>query len=107
VRDDPWDRPSLDLNVRPDKVVRDISRYDLRAPAGRGNLRLFAVCVACGVMFSLLFVWTTLTMAAILGLVSARWVYSVVVLVAIVSSVALFVFGSRDLKRWREWAERA
>jgi hypothetical protein len=93
--------------VRPDKVVRDIGRSDLLVPAGGGNLRLFAFCVACGVMISVLFVWTTLAMFAIMGLVSARVVYAIVSTAAIFASVALFAFASRDLKRWREWSENA
>jgi hypothetical protein len=102
-----WDRPSLDFNVRPDKDVRDISRSDLLAPVGDGGLRLFGLCLACGAMISVLFVWTTLGMAAVMGLISARWVYSIVVLAAVVSTLALYAFASHDFKRWREWAEDA
>ena len=107
MRRDAWDRPSLDFNVRPDRIDRDISRVDLLAPVGGGPVRLFAVCLACGVMLSLLFVWTTLGMVAVMGLISARWVYAIVGTVAVVAGLALFAFASWDLKRWRDWAEHA
>ena len=93
--------------MRPDRIERDISRIDLLVPTGDGTIRLLAICMACGVMLSLLFVWTTLALFAIVGLVSARWVYAIVLAVAIVSGLALFVFASWDFRRWREWAEHA
>jgi hypothetical protein len=58
-------------------------------------------------MFSILFVWTTLAMAAIMGLISAAWVYAIVLTVAIVFGIALFVFATWDFERWRQWARDA
>ena len=102
-----WDRASLDLNVRPNKVERDISRADLLVPTDDSRLRLLAVCLACGAMISLLFVWTVLAMFALMGLVSARTVYTVVVGAAIVAGLALFAFATWDFKRAEEWARDA
>jgi hypothetical protein len=102
-----WDRASLDFNVRPDKVERDISRADLLVPTNDSRLRLLAICLACGAMISLLFVWTTLAMFALMGLVSARTVYTIVVGAAIVAGLAVFVFATWDFKRAEEWARNA
>jgi hypothetical protein len=99
-----WDRASLDFNVRPDKVVRDISRADLRAPSAQRKGGTLLLCLACGVMISILFVWTTLAMFATMGLISARWVYAIVLAVAVVTGLLLYVFATWDFKRWREWA---
>jgi hypothetical protein len=107
VRKDPWDRASFERNTRPNRVDRDISRSDLFVPEGDSKIRLLAICLACGVMFSLLFVWTTLGLAATMGLNSARWLYAIVLTAAIVAALGLFVFASRDFRRWREWAEHA
>ena len=101
-----WDRASLDFNVRPDKVVRDISRSDLQVPVGEGKLRVLLLCLACGVMLSLLFVWTTLALFATMGLVSAPWVYAIVASVAVAAGLGLYVFATWDFRRWREWAEQ-
>lgn len=97
--------PSLDFNVRPDKVVRDVSQADLLVPDGERGVRQLGICLACGVMFSLLFVWTPLAMASLLGFVSAAWVYAIVLAVALLGGIGLFGLATWDFRRWREWAE--
>jgi len=104
-----WDRASLDLNTRPDKVVRDISRDDLLVPTdvGDGRLRLAGLCAACGVMLALLWVWTALMLFSLTDHGVGRWFYPIVGASAVVLSVALYVFASWDFERQREWGREA
>ena len=96
----------MDANVRPDKVERNISRSDLAMPRGETG-QLLAAAFACGLMISLLFLWPTLTIAAILGHGPGRWFYPIMLVVALVLALVLFVVGARDFERHRRWAEEA
>jgi hypothetical protein len=69
--------------------------------------RMLGICLASGAMLSLLFVWTTLGMLAMMGLVSATTVYAIVFTFAAVAGISLFVFATWDFKRLRKWAEEA
>jgi hypothetical protein len=104
-----WDRASFDFNVRPDKIARDISRRDLQVPSvvRGGRLELLAMCIACGLMIALLYVWTTLLALTILGVGVGRWFYPIVLGSAAASAVGLFAFSSWDFSRARRWARDA
>lgn len=106
-REDPWDRASLDFNVRPDKIVRDITQRDLLIPIGGGAPRLFFICLACGAMLSALGLWTLLMMLEITGHGPGRWLLPIVGGTALAVGLALFFFALHDFKRWREWARNA
>jgi hypothetical protein len=104
-----WNRASFDMNVRPDKIVRDVSYQDLFVPTvvDGGRLKLLALCAACGVMIAALYVWTTLLALAILGFGLGRWFYPVVLAFAVVVTAGLYVFASWDFSRARRWARDA
>lgn len=104
-RDDPWDRASLDMNVRPNKVVRDISQKDLMVPAGAGNLKLFLLCMACAVMLSVIGLWTLLMLFELSGFGPGRWLLPIVGIAALVGGLALFAWSISDFRRWRAYGE--
>ena len=102
-----WDRASLDFNVRPDKIDRDVSQRDLLLPmiGNGGKLELLLISAACGLMLAFLWVWTTLLVLTILGHGVGRWFYPLVFGAALVGTVAIFSFGCWDFERNRRWAK--
>jgi hypothetical protein len=103
-----WNRASFDFNTRPDKMIRDISQVDLIVPTvARGRVHLALVCLACGAMLSLLWVWTSLWMLEVLGLGLGGWFYPVVAAAALAASVALYVFSTWDFGRQEAWGREA
>jgi hypothetical protein len=102
-----WDRASLDRNVRPDKIERNVSQQDLLIPTlgSGGKLELLLISAACGLMLAFLWVWTTLLVLTILGHGVGRWFYPLVFGAALVGAVAIFSFATRDFERNRRWAE--
>ena len=104
-----WDRASFDFRVRPDKVIRDIRQPDLMVPsrAGDGRLRLALLCSACGVMLSLLWVWTILMILSVAGAGPGRWLYPIVGCAALVFSAVLYLVSAWDFERARRWARDA
>ena len=102
-----WDRASLDRNVRPDKIDRDVSQQDLLLPAlgSGGKLELLLISAACGLMLAFLWVWTTLMVLTILGHGVGRWFYPSVFGAAVLAAAAIFSFGCWDFERNRRWAE--
>jgi hypothetical protein len=104
-----WNRASLEFTTRPDKVVRDVSQRDLMVPTvvGEGRVRLALMCVACGAMLSVLWVWTALMLLAVADRGIGGWFYPVVGGSAIVLSVALYVFSTWDFERQRRWGREA
>ena len=102
-----WERASFDYNVRPDKVVRDIAQRDLLLPTvgDGGRLKLLLISVATGLMVAFLWVWTTLTALAILGVGIGRWLYPVVFGAAALAALAIFAFACWDFEQNRRWAE--
>ena len=105
AREDPWDRASLDYNVRPDKIVRDISRQDLMIPVGAGNVRLFLLCMACGLMLSVIGLWTLLMLFELSGFGPGRWLLPIVGIAAVGGGLGLFVWSIFDFRRWRVYGE--
>ena len=57
---DLWDRPSMDMKVRPREVERDVGRKDLLIPRGPSKLRMFVLTLLGGVSMALLYVWLPL-----------------------------------------------
>lgn len=104
-----WNRASFDFRVRPDKVVLDVSQQDLLVPSAvdGGPFKLLGLCAACGIMISLLYVWTTLLALTILGVGVGRWFYPVVLGSAVLTTAGLYVFASWDFSRARRWARDA
>jgi hypothetical protein len=102
-----WDRASFDLNTRPDKMYRDIGQKDLLVPVGGGALKLAGLCLACGLMLAVLWLWPILTIAGILGLGLDLWLYPLIASVGLLTAVSLFVFSRWDFKRAERWAREA
>jgi hypothetical protein len=104
-----WDRASFDFNVRPDKIVRDISQLDLMVPTvvDGGRVKLALLCLASGVLLSLLWVWTTLMLLAIAGHGPGRWFYPIVGCAALAFAVGLYIFSRWDFDRQRRWGREA
>jgi hypothetical protein len=100
-----WDRASFEFNSRPIRVQRKIRRRDLLLPANHNRLKLFGACVGCGIAASILYVWFPLlfwTIAINRPIGPRLWL--IVLIAAIVASLALFVAASRQMARYREYA---
>ena len=104
-----WDRASFELNTRPDKMSRDVGREDLLVPTivGGGPLKLAGLCLACGLMLAVLWLWPILTIAGILGLGLDLWIYPVIGGIGFVAGAALFVFSRWDFERAERWGREA
>ena len=91
-----WERLSFEVNTRPVRVERDISREDLLAPAQEGVARLLAACLACGLMFSLLYVFFPLLLITFAGVDLGAWLMGSVLVGALLSAAVLFVWEIRS-----------
>ena len=91
-----WDRPSFEANTKPIKVARDIRREDLLAPSHTHPLVLAALCLFCGVMLSVLYVYFPLLLITFAGFDLGGWLMGSVALGAVASAVALYVWQRRD-----------
>lgn len=91
-----WDRPSFELNTRPIKVERDIRREDLLAPSHHQPVVLAALCLLCGLMLSVLYVYFPLLLITFAGFDLGGWLMGSVAVGAIGSAVALYVWERRD-----------
>lgn len=100
-----WDRASFELNTVPTRVRRRIRQRDLLLPADHNRLKLFGACVGCGVAASILYVWFPLVFWTIaLNRPIGPRIWLVVLIAAVVMSLALFVVASRQMARYREYA---
>jgi len=88
---DPWDRPSFDMNVRPDMAVRKVSRKDILLPKGPSKPRMFA-----------------LTFVAMVSTVSvgAAWIWLTVGIAAVVFWLTLFTLAVRESAADRRYSEQ-
>jgi hypothetical protein len=91
-----WDRPSFEINTRPIKVERGIRREDLFAPSHYHPVMLAALCLLCGLMLSVLYVYFPLLLVTFAGFDLGGWLIGLVALVAVACAVALYVWQRRD-----------
>ena len=105
AREDSWDRASLDFNVRPNKIVRDISQNDLLIPVGGGNGKLLVLCITCGVMLAAIGLWPLLMLFELSGYGPGRWLLPIVGIAALGGGIALFVWAILDFRRWRPYGD--
>jgi len=92
-----WDRASFEMTTRPNRVERDIERKDLLMPSGFG-VRLFAECLACGVLIGVGFLWGPLTIVAI-GLDGhAPWFWPTIGACSLLIGLVMFVYVRRDVR---------
>ena len=105
---DPWDRPSFDMNVRPDMAIRNVSRKDLLIPKGQSKLRMFALTFVGGVSMALLYVWPPLMIVVLVSTVSvgALWIWLTVAIAAVVFWLTLFTLALRESAADRRYAEQ-
>ncbi len=103
-----WDRPSLDLNVRPTRVSRNISRKDLLIPKGQSKLRMLALTFVGGVAMALLYVWPPLMIVVLVSPVglTAGWFWLAVGAAALVFWATLFTLAVRESAADRRYAEQ-
>jgi hypothetical protein len=105
---DPWDRPSFDMNVRPDMAVRKVSRKDILLPKGPSKPRMFALTFVGGVSMALLYVWPPLMIVVMVSTVSvgAAWIWLTVGIAAVVFWLTLFTLAVRESAADRRYSEQ-
>jgi hypothetical protein len=85
------------MNTRPDRVDRDIGRRDLLLPGGFG-VKLFAECLACGVLVAMGFLWGPLTIVAIAHEGHAPWFWPTIGGVSLGVALLMFAYVRWDAK---------
>ena len=90
-----WERASIGMNTRPNRVERDIRREDLLAPSGGRLATLFAECLLCGVLAAVLYVFFPLLLIAFVGFDLGPWLLGAVAVGAVATATALFVWELR------------
>jgi hypothetical protein len=85
------------MNTRPDRVERDIGRSDLILPGGFG-VKLFAECLAAGLLFGLGFLWGPLTIVGIFLDGHAPWTWPVIGAASLCFGLLMFVYVRHDVK---------
>jgi hypothetical protein len=103
-----WNRPSMDMTVRSNKVVRNIGRPDLLIPMGPSKTKMLAVTGFLGIVLAVLCVFPMLFIVAVLttdGL-SATWVLATMSAASIFFWVALFVSAVYESAADRRYAEK-
>lgn len=97
-----WERASIDLYTRPVRVERDIRREDLLAPSHDRTVVLLAVCLLCGAMLSVLYVFFLLLLITYAGINPGAWLIGSVLVGALASAIVLFAW---ELRARRDFAE--
>jgi hypothetical protein len=106
---DLWNRPSFELNTRPDRALRNVSRKDLLIPKGPSKLRMLALTLVGGVSMALLYVWPPLMIVVMLSSsvgVATAWIWLTVAIAAAVFWLALFMLAVRESAADRRYAEQ-
>ena len=105
---DLWDRPSLDMTVRPNKMVRKISRRDLLMPKGPSKLKMLTLTFVGGVSMSLLYVWPPLMIVVLISSagIGAAWIWLTVGITAAVFWVTLFTLAVHESAADRRYGEQ-
>ena len=85
----------MEVNTRPVRVERDIRREDLLSPSSEGTALLVGVCLLCGVMLSVLYVFFPLLLLTFAGVDLGGWLIGSVLVVAAASSIGLYVWELR------------
>ena len=108
MRDDPWDRVSFEVNVRPEIAIRDVSRRDLLIPKGPGKLRMLALTFVGGVSMALLYVWPPLMIVVLVSTVgiSASWIWLTIAAAAALFWLTLFTLAVRESAADRRYSEQ-
>ena len=100
-----WDRASFELNTRSPKVRRRVRQRDLLLPAHHSSLKLLGACGVCGICAALLYVWMPLMLVTIaLSRPIGPRIWLIVLGAAVLVGVVLFIFASKQMERYREYA---
>lgn len=91
-----WERASFQVNTRPIKVERDIWRDDLLAPSHERPIVLAALCLLCGLLLSVLYVYFPLLLITFAGFDLGGWLMGSVAVGAVASAVVLYRWERRD-----------
>jgi hypothetical protein len=104
---DVWDRPSLDMKVRPDKIEMDVSRSDLLIPTGPSVPKMFALTFVAGVSIMILYVFLPLVILALATSTSiaSPWFWGTLALVAVACWLTLFMLAIRESIADRRYAD--
>jgi hypothetical protein len=105
---DLWDRPSMDMKVRPSKVERDIGRHDLTIVIGPGSPTILAGTLLAAVGITAMLVWPLTTIFLILTGLHApdAWYWGAVAALTLVFWATLFALAVHETAGDRRYAER-
>ncbi len=104
---DLWDRPSMDMKVRPNKLILGITRKELLLPIGPSVPKMFVLTFAAGVSMTILYAFLPLlilTIATGAGLRSV-WFWGTLGLVAVGCWLTLFTLAIRESIADRRYAD--
>jgi hypothetical protein len=103
---DLWDRPSMDMKVRPSKVARDIGRSDLTIVIGPGSPKMLAGTLAAAVGITALLIWPLSTIFMILTDTHAPddWYWGAVGALTFAFWVILFTLAVHETAADRRYA---
>jgi hypothetical protein len=103
---DLWDRPSLDLKVRPNRLIRNIGRKDLLIPRGPSKLRMLALTLVGGIAMAVLYVWPPLMIVVLVTPVAVGAAFWLALgVAALVFWLTLFTLAVRESAADRRYAE--
>ena len=105
---DMWDRPSFDMNVRPEIAIRNVSHKDLLIPKGPSKERMLALTFVGGVAMAMLYVWPPLMIVVLVSTVgiSAAWIWLTIAIAVCVAWLTLFTLAIRESAADRRYAEQ-
>jgi hypothetical protein len=92
-----WESATFEMKTRPNRVERDIERKDLLMPQGFG-LKLFAECLACGLLVGVGFLFGPLTVVGFALDGHAPWIWPTIGVVSLVAGLLMFVYVRHDAK---------
>jgi hypothetical protein len=100
-----WNRASIQYRSR--KFCKPcIKAEDLVLRSGLGNFRMLKLCVAMGLMMTVLYVWVTVFIVNVFIPLTGPMYAALMGGAVALFTVSLYVFGTRETKRDRELAER-
>jgi hypothetical protein len=100
-----WERLSIQMNTRPNRMERDITRRDLAVPTNSDRLALLGACLVCGICLSIFWVYLpALLLTPFVGQLDG-WLWGTMIVAALGSAVVLYRVGRTEEQRLAEWAE--
>jgi hypothetical protein len=101
-----WDRLSIQINTRPVRMERDVTRRDLLIPSSADRLALLGACLVCGICLSVFWVYLpAFLITPFVGHLDG-WLWGTMVVAALASTVVLYALGRTHEQRDAEWAKQ-